>query len=397
MRRTIALTITAALALALAPFGAAQASHTEDHPRQPVINIVKPSGDLSGTVDAEVRITEDILGQGIYHYSVKLQGVGVMCEDTFTDNEGNPAPVNESLTLTFKWDTNRSVGSAKPCDGTLPGGGGLANGNYTILVEVDLWDRFSATEKTSNNASKAIGVANAPATPTGVKLKYKESADKITVSWNANPESGYDPIAYQVDECTVSRSSKPCSSWDTVDSVFETSLTMKRTKPGIYRYRVTALRSDADGTGVIASAGSATPQSDPTEIVVEEDPEPTTDTTVPEEEEQPPPEPETRTVVKPTRRVQRAAPQVLQKIVENDSGFEEELPYDDDDEAAIGGLPIDGNGDDGDGRLSMLVPLAGGLTLLIFALQLWYLNNRAGRTLEPVPVEAYGSDEGWDE
>lgn len=394
MRRTIALTITAALALALAPFGVAQASHTQDHPRQPVINIVKPSGDVSGTVDGQIQITEDIFGQGIYHYSVELQGAGPMCQHTFTDNDGNPAPVNESLTLTFKWDTARTVGSVGHCDGTLPAGGGLANGSYTIVVKVDLWDRFGATEKTPNDASKSVGVANAPATPTGVKLKYQESNDRITVSWNANPESGYDDIAYQVDECTVSRSSKPCSSWDTVDSVFETSLAAKRTKPGIYRYRVTALRADAAGTGVIASSGAGTPQSDPTEIVVEEDPEPTTSTTEPETSTTA--EPQTRTVVKPTRRVQRAAPQVLQKIVEDDRGFEEELPYDGDDEEAISGLPIDGNGDDGDGQMSTLVPLAGGLTLLVFALQLWYLNDRAGRALEPVPVEAYGPDEGWD-
>ncbi len=405
MRRTIALTITAALALALAPFGVAQASHTEDHPKQPVINIVKPSGDLSATVDAEVQITEDILGQGIYEYWVELHDadgrLGTFCHEAYVDEEGNPDPVNDALTLKFKWDTNRyqtgnGVTNCDSANPTLPtSAGNLPNGNYTIVVKVDLWDRFGATEKTPNDATKAIGVANAPATPTGVKLKYKESADQITVSWNANPESGYDSIAYQVDECTVSRSSKPCSSWDTVDSVFKTSLTVKRTKPDIYRYRVIALRSDADGTGVIASAGAATPQSEPTEIEVEEDPEPTTSTTEPEETT--PSEPETRTVVKPTRRVQRAAPQVLQRIVEEDPGYEGELPYDDDDEEAISGLPIDGNNEDGDGQLSTLVPLAGGLTLLIFALQLWYLNNRAGRTLEPIPVEAYGPDEGWAE
>lgn len=406
MRRTIALTITAALALALAPFGVAQAEHAEDHPRQPVINIVKPSGDLSGTVDVEVRITEDIAGQGIYEYWVEFHhssGAKTFCHEQHRDEDGNPAPVNEALTLKFKWDTNRrpttdDAGASKACDGgnpTLPSGGAaLDNGEWTIVARATLWDRFGITEPVSNDTSKTVGVANAPATPTGVKLKYKESSDKITVSWNANPESGHDSIAYQVDECTVDRSSKPCGSWKTVDSVFETSLTAKRTKPGIYRYRVIALRSDADGTGVIASAGAATPQSDPTEIEVEEDPDPTTSTTEPEESSTTA-EPETRTVVQPTRRVQRAAPQVLQTIVEEDSGYEDELPYDD--EEAISGLPIDGNNEDGDGQLSTLVPLAGGLTLLIFALQLWYLNNRAGRTLEPIPVEAYGPDEGWDE
>lgn len=417
MRRTIALTITAALALALAPFGVAQASHTDDHPQQPVINIVKPSGDLSGTVDAEVQITEDILGQGIYEYWVELRDsgglVGTFCHEAYEDDDGNPAPLNDSRTLKFKWDTNRyqTGDGVTNCDGgnpTLPtSAGDLPNGNYTIYVEAHLWDGAGGiTEKTKNHASKAIDVNNAPATPTGVKLKYKESADQITVSWNANPESGYDVIAYRVQECTVDRSSKPCSSWKTVDDVSETSLTVKRTEPGIYRYRVVALRLDAGGNGWITSSGAATPQSDPTEIVVEEDPDPTS-TTQPgnndddgsDEEASPTTsEPETRTVVKPTRRVQRAAPQVLQRTVEEDPGYQDELPYEnDDDEEAISGLPIDGNNEDGDGQLSTLVPLAGGLTLLIFALQLWYLNNRAGRTLEPIPVEAYGPDEGWDE
>lgn len=412
MRRTIALTITAALALALAPFGVAQASHAFGH-EEIVVTVTKPAGgSVAGTVDVAVTITENYggdnpLSRGIASYKVELKGAGgfstTFCEETFVNGEGEPAPRQGAVGLAFKWNTNRypTGAPATNCDGgnpTLPGGGaGLPNGSYAIVATATMSPTVQG-ETHSDSDSVNVDVSNAPATPTGVKLKDQESADKITVSWNANPESGYDSVAYRVDECTVDRSSKPCSSWDTVDSIFETSLTVKRTKPGIYRYRVIALRSDADGTGVIASAGAATPQSDPIEIVVEEDPDPTTSTTEPDGDDDGTSttvEPETRTVVKPTRRVQRAAPQVLQRIVEEDSGYEDELPYDDDEEA-ISGLPIDGNNEDGDGQMSMLVPLAGGLTLLIFALQLWYLNHRAGRALEPVPVEAYGPGEDWD-
>lgn len=409
MRRTIALTITALMALALAPFGAARAQQGQIDPPELVVDITKPSaGSVSGAeVPVEVKITEDFGVRVIKEYWVRFENAdGSManfCHEVYGDG------VDDSVTLTFTWDTNgQPTGDGvSDCDtgaGVLPEDGAsapLANGEHRITAYARLTDPFGQGPVEGTD-SVATDVNNAPATPSGVKLKYQESSDKVTVSWNANPESGYDVVNYRVQECTVDRSSKPCGSWTTVDDVSDTSLAVKRTEPGIYRYRVVALRLNAAGDGWINS-GAATPQSDPTEITVEEDPDPTTSTTEPGddddgEESSTTSEPETRTVVKPTRRVQRAAPQVLQRIVEEDPGYQDELPYEnDDDEEAISGLPIDGNNEDGDGQLSTLVPLAGGLTLLIFALQLWYLNNRAGRTLEPIPVEAYGPDEGWDE
>lgn len=413
MRRSTALTTAAILALALAPLGAARAQDApdpEDLPEDSLsVTVTKPSGSVSGVEDVEVVITETYgepddspLSQGIASYKVQLENadgvVGTFCQQTFKDAEGNPAPRQGTVTVQFRWDTARyPTSAATNCAGGDPqlpkDGSPLPNGEYEIVGTATMSPDVQGNTPPPESDSVTVGVDNLPATPSGVKLKYSESEDRITVSWKANPEAGYDVVSYRVQECTVDRSSKPCDkgAWKTVDDVSDTSLSVTRTKPGIYRYRIVALRLNAAGTGWLKSTGAATPQSDPTEIQVDEDPESTTDTTQPDGDggDEPPSEPETRTVVKPTRRVQRAAPQVLQRVVEEDPGFQEELPYEDDDGQAISGLPIDGNNEDGDNPLSMLIPLAGGLTLLVVALQLWYLNHRAARSLEPIPIEAY--------
>lgn len=401
MRRSIALTVAAFTALALSPVGVARAGHEPGH-EELVVDVTKPTAsEVAGTVDVEVKITETFNARSIKQYWVRFEPAGggdpfgTFCAETY--GEG----VDGTVTLRFRWNTNRypngETGVATcdsdnpalpPSDASAP----LPNGTFRLSAWAKLTDPLGLGDVSRADGAD-IGVSNAPSTPSGVKLSYKESTDTITVSWNRNPET-YDDIDYRVDECWVDRSSKPCGSsdWKKLGEFEGTSMSVKRTKPGIYRFRVAALRPAADGSTM--TSAFAGPTGDPTEIEVEDDPTPTS-STVPEasdEEEEQQPEPETRTVVKPTRRVQRAAPQVLQRIVEEDPGFDDELPYgeagDEGDEEAIGGLPIDEAGEDeGDSQRALLMPLAGGALLLVIALQVHYVNRRAHRALEPLPAE----------
>ena len=231
-----------------------------------------------------------------------------------------------------------------------------------------------------NTATRQVTVANAPATPSGVKLAYSKSSDTITVSWNDNPEP--DVVSYRLAECIVDRSSKPCgeSDWQAFPKPVDgTKVALETAGPGVYRYRVAAIR------GSLVS-GWATAQGDPTEITVTEDPKPTTSTTAPPagvDDGSDEPRVVTRTVVQPTRRVQRTAPRVLNRVVTNeDRPYSDTLPYE---EAGEAGRPLAGEEGDGD-QLTTLIPLAGGVLFLMIGGHLWYLNRRSN-ALQMLPAE----------
>lgn len=399
MRRLIALTAAATLALALAPLSGARA---QEEDLQVVVH--KPGGNAAGHVGVDATIVYEGGVDSLAAVTVGLtnaagQFMGRFCHVTFPAEDGDPFNGSEAVRsahIQFKWDTTRIPAADGNGDcqnpGSVLGGPALSTNNtYKVQVEAVTYGFPRPEDKlTRTDDSDVVAVSNAPVTPGGVKLS--RSGDAVSISWSRNPEP--DVGTYRVQECVVDRSSKPCDGkWKTVkDNWNKTSIAFDAADPGIYRYRVAALRPAASGQTMVSGWASA--QGEPTEIEVKEDPpaapsggEPQT---VPGEP--PPPRVETRTVVQPTRRVARAAPQVVQRIVEDEPGYNSELPYEEDGQA-ISGLPTDSSGD-GEGQRAVLIPLAGGALLLVFAMQVHYLNRRAHAGLEAVPAESLDD---WDD
>lgn len=397
MRRLIALTATAAVALVLAPLGAARAASSEEE----MTVVVTAPGEIStaGNVEVTATITDTNAVDSIHTYKVELANaagvpMGQFCTRTFDKPDLDTPPV-DSVSIKFSWNTNKVPGDADTgnCEGghatVLPVGGALSTNNrYTIKVTATTWGAPDPTFADSDTTSSGIvSVSNDPTKVDGVGLKFDKAAKTVKVSWSGNPEP--DVADYRVQECFVDKSSKPCEHWKTKGDIQSTSANIKVEDPGIYRYRVAALRPSATGATMVGAPGVAL--GDPTEIDVVPDPveAPAAETSPGEAPADTTPVTVTKTVVKPTRVVQRAAPQVVQRIVEEEPGFNTELPYVGDDEEAIGGRPAGSDGDGGDN--AVLIPLAGGALLLVFAMQVKYLTGRVSPALETVPA-----DERWD-
>lgn len=402
--RRIALTITA-VALTLAPFSAAGAQQ----PQGPVITVVKPAaGEHVGTVDVEAEIHNDNALTDIKTWRVELlkadgSVVGQFCTETYDQADpqpGGPEPIDD-VSIKFKWNTERlpapgGDGNCQDATSVLPAGGSLSkNEKFKIRFYSENFPLAQQAAQTDTEVTGELTISNAPKAPTGVKLSYDKGAKLITLEWSKNTEP--DVSKYRIHECIVDKSSKPCGSGDwklLADNHATTSASVQIAGPGIYRYRAAALRLNGAGNQTMVSEW-ASAKNEPIEIEVKDDP-PETTTSQPEPDAPPgPPATVTRTVVQPTRRVQRAAPQVLQRIVEEEPGYNTELPYQGDKEA-IGGLPVDSGG--GEGQRAILIPLAGGALLLVFAMQVHYLNRRANSALETVPAgDLDGEDWDWDD
>lgn len=417
MHRTVALAV-AALGLILAPSPFAPADAQEGGEEQVSVEITEPAADpVSGATQVVVEVTETSDFQRIRSYRVELhdadgEAAGVFCSETYPDpgfGEEDTRP-NDSLVLAFVWDATRGAPDegVENCDGDDPelGGTPIPNGGYRIHATATL--TTSATgESPSDSDELALGVRNPAEQPTGVELTYDEDEERIGVSWNAVSHQ-YDLDGYRIQECIVASSSDDCDSddWQTIADTSSVAVSFKSAGPGVYRYRVASLRSDESGEEAQLVSAWARPEGEPNEIEVEEEPEPTT-TTAPDEddEETSTTEPDetggasesTETTRPPAdtrpRRVERTSPQVVEEVVEEDRGFEEELPYGasgEQDGEALGGRPLAGSGEGDDEQRAFLVPLAGGTLLLIFAGQVWYLNRRADRALEPVAPSDLG-------
>lgn len=413
MRRSTPAAITglaALLATLLTPFAPASA-HEETEAE---VTITEPGSAGPHSGEQLVRVdASNPDGTGDFYrigsYTIGLADGGTLCEHEWSIQE-EEAPAR-ALTVAATWDTTRAPGDGgvrcdewdpengsqgETADPVVPGGGtALENGTYEIEATVTYVSRVDGHEHPVS-ATSTVQIENPVGPPSAVELAHDEDDQEVTVSWQG--VSSVNLEGYRVQRCYVERSSKPCDdAWKTLEEVTETSHTSSATRPGVYRYRVASIWSAADGSSRLSD--DVEPQGDPTEIVVEEQEQETTTTTEPEGDDEATPESTTTTQPRPVvlpRRVERSAPQVVQRIIEEDPGYEEELPYsgrsdggdddDDGDEAAISGRSLAGGEGDDDGR-GVLVPVAGGLAILTFAGQLWYLNRRAGQALEPIPVD----------
>lgn len=360
------------------------------------------------TVQLEITSPSSITNGRIAEWELRLLSgsgagavsLGTVCRDAYT------LPGMETVRPELVWNTLYYPGPDEPsalCENShTPGTLRLPatpdayapNGTYTFRVWVKTTPAGIPPVPHEQTFDRVVKFSNPAQTPTGVKASTSSSGSTMTVSWGANPES--DVTGYAVDQC-MKAPAQTCaaSDWTRVANPSgraTTSASMTIVGPGTYRYRVAAKRPDADGKELLSTAA----QSEPISIDL-------TDTTTPATGDDGDGDGgggsggggsggdggsggggaapggtgggkpgaggaaagETDRSGLPARELQRT---------EVDSGYEENLPY--------GAKPLDGAGG---GALEIatrgvgiaLVPMAGGVLLFVFAMQMRYLSRRA--------------------
>ena len=362
------------------------------------------------TVQLEITSPTSITNGRVSEWELRLLSgsgpgavaLGTLCRDVYS------LPGVETVRAELAWNTLFYPGPDEPsalCDSShAPGSLHLPatpdayapNGTYTFRVWVKSTPAGLPPTQHEQTFDRVVKFSNPAETPTGVKASWTSSSSAMTVSWGANPEP--DVTGYAVDQC-VKAPAQTCaaSDWSRVANPSgrtTTSASLNIATAGTYRYRVAAKRLDADGKELLSSAA----QSDPMTIDFADTPAPTTDDgeggsgggggsggsggsggdgssggsgTAPTGTDGGSPGAggaaagETDRSGLPARELQRT---------EVDSGYEENLPY--------GAKPLDGAGG---GALEIaargvgiaLVPMAGGVLLFVFAMQMRYLSRRA--------------------
>lgn len=234
---------------------------------------------------------------------------------------------------------------------------------------------------------RAVRIDNVPVVPAGLTATAdgRGASATIEVRWVGNPEP--DLAGYRLQECVKAKASKPCADadWEVIDepAAGETAVAVEAGRAGAFRYRLAAVRP-----GVGEGALRVSPFSAPTAVEVA----PAPPSTVPEKDdgEQ---RPEQERVVTPVQRegeppaqvaprqVTRSGPSVSRRSSpppepEPDPGFQEHLPYDREGGGTASGQPL-GEVDGGGDLRTTLIPVAGGMLMLVFAGHMWYVNRRA--------------------
>lgn len=305
-----------------------------------------------------------------------------------------------TATVDFTWDsryfpsgtvnTECEEGDSANVDTTRP----LPNDRY--LLRLRAHDQVLTTEW--HHDDFAIRVNNPPSTPRDVSAAFAEDEQEIRVTWTANPEP--DLSGYLVEQCrTESESdsdSESCASadWETLveNAAGDVDAVVEVTEPGAYHHRVVALRPDWSQGETLTSSAAGTDSAIVLEDGSEEEPDDPTSgedpsgpddsgsddpaSTLPEQAINPDQgDPASGTGTGAGERRRSLEPRLVQRE-SFDPGFEEALPYGartvDDTPPRADGLLV---GQEGGG--SALVPIAGGLVVFVFAMQLRYLGRRA--------------------
>lgn len=374
---------------------------------------VSPAADevLSGdafvefTIDADSSVTDG----KIKRWRIDLTHVddgdeevvhGPLCSKQYADSD-----LRETVTVRFTWDTMRYPSSASnACDSfstrvPAPTAAPSVNGTHRLHVVVTTKDLLEEVQR--DLPARTVELANPPAPPSGVDATFGPEDQLIVVDWDDNDEPDLD--GYVVDQCRKSSADEPCraTDWTEVADVTAgspTTVTVAVSDPGAYRYRVAAHRSAPLGgtgssdDGTLRSASTE----DPDPIVLEaadhgsdsgdgQDPDSADGAPGSDEGSAPGETDETTggaddgagsdTAGSGDTERRRSFPSRLVERTEVDPGYEEALPFGatpvDETPAAAPGLLA------GDGAGVAVVPIAGGLLLFVFSMQMLHLSRRA--------------------
>jgi hypothetical protein len=339
---------------------------------------------------------------------------GTVCEEELG---GSPS----SATIDCVWDTT-----------AYPDKAAAYNGRYVVRVtgvNATSQGGFGSPSE-PHQADRMVIVANPVSAPTGVQLSFSDAERQAVVSWHANPEP--DVTSYTIQERFGD------ASWKNVGQAGGkvTSFTRQLNAPGTYHYQVAAFRSSGSGSDTFQSAWSG-PAAEPRQIVVEEPKRPETTTTTGPTDSGPGADPGSSSPGPPgdpglpqpvmaagappangappppganppppaglVTRIEAGAPgsvgfqktsngHLVSKLPggaepapEPDTGFSQALPY------KAPPAPVEGDKAEGiarvlvglpeaiggDSRRELLVPLASGLLLFVFAMHALYLSRRS--------------------
>jgi hypothetical protein len=327
-------------------------------------------------------------------------------EPAFCDRSG---PFDNTLSFRCNWDTTRTGDMTDLDHDQAVGGGPIApNGRYVITVTVwnvgrpqGILSSALAPEAHVLTPTRTVILQNPVSAPAGVNRSYDSNTGKVTVTWAASPEP--DVQKYIIQE------KKGSGGWENIGERPNgvTSFDRQLSDVGTYQYRVAAVRPEVAQSGFSEAPALEVAAPPPPPGSVPEGPAPgpepgvtvleapTTSTTVQAGAVAPggarPPAGGSGLFARPSAGSlpRPAAPKTTPTTV--DTGYSPELPYDTSPKTQNGVLedPEDLAGAEQPQSMtrlitvpnprdprSLLVPLAGGLTIFVFAMQMTYVVRR---------------------
>ena len=446
MRKLLVAAALAALSLPLAvPVAVAHTSgdHKVEWGTQPKAT-ARDGIDVSDTDELVTAVAS--MKDGVASWDVVIRPSLAGAEPTTCHEDVAGAP--QTVYINCPWDTTRAVRqtvSSGPNDVSRPEYerswqkadlGPAVNGKYTIEITVSntgnqtcglltltcsqlAKEPHALYQDAANKRWREVFVVNGVAEPTGLLRSFDSGTRKVTLTWNRNPEP--DIEKYVVQEKVGSGIFKKVGEVPASSLSFERDITRAET----YQYRVAAFRpsarpsetssfattepievTDVTPPPTTASGSAATPEEEPG-VTILGPPESTT-TTGPETDRGKTGAPTFSggLIPRPSNTARSAPSRSTTPTTEFDPGFTQTLPYKPPapaQEAPEGEGPLAG----GDGEeaqtftryvtvprprdaRALLIPLAGGLTLFVFAMQVTHVVRRR-------PEVVTGDDFGdWD-
>ena len=228
-------------------------------------------------------------------------------------------------------------------------------------------------------------VAIPPGPVSGLAASYDPATKQVALRWEANPE--VDLVGYLVERNPPG--AEPFTSVNGGQPITSTSFTETITVEDEYRYRVTAVRSGPDADSQIRGKPSGVVTAGP------ERPEPTVPDVPPPNTRRAAPDRADGAAKRPSGGNRSATPRPRTRTTVDD-GFTQSLPFDPSETTTVPptSTPVPSGdaavvarvdeGSDDDARRDTLVPIAGGLALVMGAVHLRLLSKRASEPEIPV-------------
>lgn len=348
-RLAAAASILWMLAIAAPVWAAATMTVTSPSGSPPTFTSSAP---ITGTLKVE---GEERLRQA--DFSLSRVPEGDRCATEIAEGQRTLSMVDNNAT-----EADFSLDVALPC-----------NGDYELAAKVTYAEPVAAGVSLSEEVEDEtfrFGVAIPPAEVKGLEATYEPEGKKVKLTWSPNSEP--DIIGYRIERNPPGPDGFKPLPGTVVDTTFTDTLDIDEE----HRYRVVALRP-GPGASQIAGEPSALVAAGP------DGPEPTVpDATL----LRPPPAATGRSG---SGAKTNTVPQARRGPVTTiDDGFGKNLPFDPSQTTSIPDAPavppedaavlaIDDNPSDVDGRRATLIPIAGGLALLMAAVHMRLLSKRA--------------------